>query len=313
MNQYVTNQSKHCYYGNIANILNYYGILISEAELVLLSDELNCSSIYHNNHLFFGISNEKYINGLSKLNCTIENVTSYNLNIINTYLNILKQGHPILLLINSGKLNYSYIFKGTNRSHYIVMIYEKDNRVLISDSFIQTIPQTIFQGYVSSNLIYKEIESGTAQGIYIKQNFQADNIQNEIKNAIDHYLYQNINIESNNVLSLMKNYTEIAINNMSDFLNKEVLCSLSYEIKVAGCVARCDYLLELFSKYFQIDNEIKQEIIGLKIKWELIASKIMKCSITLSKDYYIKIFTIEIPVLIEKEKTIYKKISKIGE
>jgi hypothetical protein len=93
--------------------------------------------------------------------------------------------------------------------------------------------------------------------------------------------------------------------------NSESMKNLSYDIKVAGAVARFDHLIELNKTYLEYSADTDL-LSSLKSKWELIASKLMKCSVTLKRDYYMKIFEVEIPEIVSKELTFYQELLKSG-
>lgn len=310
MNQYITNLSKHCYYGNVTNVLNYYGIAISEAELVLLSNalDLDCSCIVADEYLFLGISNERCNHGLEKVNCYIETIP-FDVDFFNT---LLDKQIPVLLLINSGNLHYSYVFNGTSRNHYIVLLHKEGKRLLVSDSFVQTIPKTVYQDYIEVDEIFKEIQSGHAKCTWIKQEKPSQSIQDICKSMLNQYLECNLQCSETSVLHSLKSYARYGLNLAQALFKRESLRNLSYDIKVAGCVARFDYLEELFEKHQAINEEISIKLKDLKNRWELVSNKLMKCSMTLKHDYYLQIYGLLIPDLIKQEEALYQDVIRLG-
>jgi len=294
MNSYITNLSKHCYYGNLTNMLNFNDIDISEAELVLLSDALNCNTRM-DNHLFFGFVNQACERGLEQIGFQINQIDyTYA-----SYKSLLDERTPILLMINSGMLTHSNIFTGTDKNHYIVLLNDNNETVEISDSFIQTIPMSTFQGETYINTIKNEIQANKANGVYLNKLENEQKHHYSIENLIVNYIKMNAAALENSAIFNLRIFCDMAIKNSS------------YDIKVAGAVARFDYLIELFKNCFDYSSDI--EILTLlKAKWELIANKLMKCSMTLKKDYYVKIFETEIPDLINKERSFYQELCKSG-
>lgn len=300
MNSFVTKLSKHCYYGNITNILNCYGESINESELVLLSGALICD-LRFNKSLFLGISNEACQQGLDKIGYQLKQLDNDYCN----YYSLLNNQIPVLLLINTRVLTYNNIFLGTNRNHCIVLVKDSNKTIEISDSFVRTIPMSVFQGNIDAIAIRDEIQTNRASGIYIeKQDNQKYNYS--IKNALIDYLEINSSFSVNSILYILQTYCRLAIKNVDILFNKESLNDLAYDIKVAGIATRFDYIANLFANHINYSVDI-ETLTMLKTKWELVASKLIKCSMTLNKDYYKKIFEMEIPILIDKEMRFYKE------
>ncbi len=303
MNSFTTKISKHCFFGNLTNILNYYGETVSEAELVLLSDALNCDYKFNTKNFFFGISNESCQQGLKKIGYNI-------IEIKNDYTEIkylLTNDILVLLVINSGILTYNNIFKGTNRDHYIVLLKDHVKTIEISDSFLQTNPISYFQGDIDLILIKNEIQKMNTIGLYIEKNKNTNN-QIFLKDKFYEYIKVNALFPEKSIIGKMQSLCNDAFDNFILLFNNEFLNNLSYNIKVGGVIARYDYLIELIRKYL-IDYSISIEILTiLKNEWTLIAAKIMKCSMTLNKDYYKKLFEIEIPFLVNKELKYYQEL-----
>lgn len=306
MDSFVTRLSQHCYYGNITNVLNYYGEKISEAELVLLSKALNCK--FHNNkNLFFGMPNELCGQGLEQAGYHIRRIDSNYSN----YKSLLSNNTPILLLINSGVLTHDNIFKGTDKDHYIVLLNDNDETMEISDSFVQTIPMSVFQGYTDLNPIRNEIQKNRASGVYLEKQENNIKYQDSIKNIFVDYIKMNASLSNNSVICSLKTYCSAALRDIDILFTNESIKNLSYNVKVAGAVARFNYIIELLNNH--LECSFNAEILStLKSKWELIASKLMKCSMTLKRDYYIKIFEVEIPELAGKELGFYQDLCKRG-
>ena len=302
MNLFVTRLSKYCYYGNIINILNYYGEQINEAELVLISGTLNCE-LHFDDNLFLGILNESCEKGLKQIGYQINNVN----NNYSDYKFLLDNNTPILLSINSGVLTHNNIFKGTNKDHYIILLEENNQSIKISDSFVPTIPKSLFVGNMEKHIIQCEIQAKRASGIYLKKKKAGKITPCQIKDLFTEYIKLNACCGKNSIICNLKTFCDIALNNSELIINQDSLKLLSYDIKVAGVVARFDYIIELFNNYF--DYPIGTEVLlTLKSKWELIASKLMKCSMTLKKDYFVNIFETEIPGLINNELCFYKNV-----
>lgn len=302
MKQYITKPSQHCYYGNISNILNYYGQDLTEAKLVLLSGALNCLYEVSNDNLYFRIPNEYCVTGLNRIGFEISYVSDEK-----TILKSTKYGLPVLLCINTEYLTHNPIFAGTNRKHYIVIISEDKNGFLISDSFIQTIPQSVFQGYIKPEKVIYAIQNQCATGITIIPCSDKKKLDELIRSFLIHYIKQNAFKERCSVLNLLSCYSKEANEKANELLNKSSLTDMAYELKFSGCLARLDYLSELFSTHYNCNHDINE----LKNKWELVVNKLMKCSMTLNENYFRNIFTEFIPLLIEKEQKLYLRIAKM--
>ena len=306
MNQYITKSSKHCYYGNVINILNYYGFEISEAELVLISDAINCSLIISEHNLYFGITNNSCNIGLKKIGFEIKKVTG-----LKEISEILSQGLPVLLSINSKFLDHSYIFDNSDRTHYIVLLSENDSRYLISDSFIQTVPQNIFQGYVESCKIKEAIEMGYAQSnVVSKRSVTHYDKHNSCIEILSQYIADNVDLKEKSVLRLIKIFAESELNKLMYSSSQEELMKLIYTIKFSGLIARIDYLIELFGLYFCEHEDFIASLSAIKNKWGLIINKLMKCSMTLKVDYFKRIIE-EIVLLTEQERLLYKSVARL--
>lgn len=305
MNNYVTKLSRHCYFGNITNILNYYGLVISEAELVLISDILGCSCLYEDSNLFFGIPNKYCDDGLKKIGCETKVFVDSK-----SIYNALEQT-PILLCINTSWLDHNIIFKGTNKQHYIVLIQRDNNRFIISDSFIQTFPQSVYQGPVDSKKVCQAIESGLTTGTVIIPYEQPSNYKFLLKDILIKYIMNNIQCNTNSVFYSLNRYLKSAIDNKKELLSNELLSKTTYDLKYAGAIARLDYILELFNDLFSCGQYVSESIKELKTKWELIANKLMKCSMTLNEKYYMGIFQADLPSLIEQELILYNRVAEL--
>lgn len=309
MNKYITAQSAHCFYGNISNILNYHNIDISEAELVLVSDILNGE--YHDNDIvpFIGFPNEKCKIGLNKLGCGIECINDEI-----GFFKMLEMGYPILLKLNSRVLNYSYVYKESlKRNHYIVAIQCDNKVILISDSYIQTFPQSTYQGTINRDVIASQFENNQASGMTI-----IPPITNKLENwrsncdlikQLDEYVLLNICGFDNSICRLMYKYCEHASQNITKILFTDSMVEMIYQVKFSGAIARWNYLIELFCTYYQIDELMVEELNNLKGKWNVVINKLRKCSITRRQDYYQNIFSVDIPQLLEKELIFYKTIA----
>ena len=272
--------------------------------MVLLSGALNCDLKTESN-IFLGMSNDLCVQGLEKVNYQIKQIDNNYL----IYKSLLEKGIPILLLINTSALTHSNVFKGTNRNHCIVLIKENDATMEISDSFVRTIPMSVFHGDVDASSIRDEIQANRTSGIYVERQRNSNN-QYNIPSAIFDHIRLNTFPSNKSIINILKTFCNMAIKNIEILFNKESLNDLAYEFKVAGMVTRFDYMMELFEKYlygYQIDTE---SLSILKTKWELIASKLMKCSFVLNRDYYLKIFEVEIPILIDKEMHFYQETYK---
>lgn len=306
MKNYTTFQSAHCFYGNISNILNYHNIGISEAEFALISNILNGE--YRNIDMvpFIGFSNEKYKIGLSKLGCRAENIRDEI-----CFFEMLKKRYPILLKVNSQVLNYNYVYKeSSKRNHYIVAIQCDSKDILISDSYIPTLPLSTYQGTINRNDFCIQFENNQVSGIVIfppeSNKFEKSNC--DLIKQLDEYVLLNISGCDNSFCKLMYEYCEYALQNITDILFSNRMDEMIYQMRFSGTIARWNYLIELFCTYYQINKLMVDELNVLKGKWNVVINKLRKCSITRNPDYYKNIFVIDIPKLLEKELIFYKTI-----
>lgn len=302
MNSFVTQLSKHCYYGNVINILNSYGDKTKESELVLISNALNCYLSFDKS-LFLGISNELCEQGINKLGYQIKELDNNYLN----YKFLLNSNTPILLLINTSVLTHNNIFEGTNRNHYIILLKDKGKTLEISDSFVRTEPISSFRGDTDLKPILNEIIETRATGVYFEKKKMRNNLQLVLEEILFEYIETNALNRNKSIINQLHEYCSIALENTDILFNKESLNNLAYDIKVSGLATRFDYLVDLFTKHINFSIDI-DTFTMLKSKWELVASKLMKCSIVLNKEYYMKIFEVEIPALIKKELHFYQGV-----
>ena len=107
------------------------------------------------------------------------------------------------------------------------------------------------------------------------------------------------------VINNLKRWRDIALKNSDELFVEESLNNLAYDIKTSGIVTRLYYLINLFKKY--LDTYPTDVLEKIKSSWDLTANKIMKCSITLNKEYYFKVCEEEIPVLIDEELSFYQE------
>ena len=296
---FVTKLRKHCYYGNMTNILNYYGENTSEAELVLLSNALNCHLIFDTN-LYFEMPIELCEQGLEKIGYRIYKIG----NEYSTYKSLLANSTPILLLIYTSVLTHNNIYSGSNRGHSIVLLKDNDDTIEISDSFVRTRPTSIFHGNTDAKILFNEITAVRASGIYLEKYEKQNKEQHLTKSLID-YIKTNAMLTSISVVNNLKKWRDIALKNTDELFDKESLNDLAYDIKTSGIVTRLDYLIDLFKKYLNAYPTERLE--KIKSNWDLTANKIMKCSITLNKGYYLKVFEEEIPELINEELSFYQE------
>jgi hypothetical protein len=244
MESFITKLSKHCYYGNVTNILNYYGEKISEAELVLLSGALNYS-LRFNGNLFLGMPNALCEQGLARIGYQINQVD----NDYSTYKSLLNNNTPILLLIKSGILTYHSIFKGTDKDHYIVLLKHSDAMVEISDSFVQTIPMSIFQGYTDLKAIRNEIQENRAMGICLEKQANNTKFRDFIKNIFVEYIKINASISDNSVICNLQNYCNSALRNIDSFFNRN---SRKYSIHKTLNFLKCQRMIFSITSIFNI-------------------------------------------------------------
>ena len=149
MPEYRTVLSEHCFYGNLSSMLRYYGMHISEAELVLLCNSLNCVEDEINK--IPGIPFKTDENSYKNIGCTLHRV-------YDPIDQVLAKGHILLLAIDSSILHYHHIYENTNRLHFIVLLSMDKIRktVSISDSFVPAIPRVFYEG----DLLYEDQSSG---------------------------------------------------------------------------------------------------------------------------------------------------------
>lgn len=304
MRQYVTHLSKHCYYGNVTWIINSYGILVSEGELVLLSNALNLASLLSEERLYVGISQDNCSIGLKKLGCYLETVDSLECE------KKLAEAIPILLLIRSNCLKYNYTYAKKAKSHYIVALKKEEDKLLISDSFIQTIPKTIFHGWIPLKDIYDEIVCERTKNLHIAFVEKNYIIEKEYESMIRQYIDDNLNYTVNSSLCVLKQFVQNIITCKDRLKSNDVLANLAYDIKYSGCVARFDYLEELMKKYFKVDETIINELQVIKKKWGNISNRLMKYAITLKVENAYALFYSDIPELIGNEENLYRRIEE---
>lgn len=309
MRQYITKPSKHCYYGNITNILNFYSVKVSEAELALLAKILNGKYEAGKKFPFLGFSNECCIVALATLGFEIKNIyDQYEL------FNTLNNGYPILLRLNSGLIDYSYAFSGTNRNHYIVLITGDSSWMMISDSYVQTIPQSIYHGRIDFKTIYQQFEEGKVSATAITP-MMSRTVITEPKNVfnyrqlLDEYISQNISESDISIVCQIKKYSKDALCRANSILDDSHLSDMIYQFKFSGALVRFDYLKELFESNYEINKNLIEHIEYLKSKWNIVTNMMMKCSITKKEDYFKEIFNINISKLISSELSVYQEIA----
>lgn len=302
--KFITTQSKNCFYGNVANVLNNDGVKISEAELILISETLNCPYLFSENGLFFGIHSEVCTVGLSKIGYGIKTIVGAE----NVYT-YFEQKKPIILSINSKLLTHNNIYFGTDRIHHIIVVEKTNGQLLISDSFVPTIPSTVYQGLVDCEKIYREIDNGNAKGIliYSDNNLLVD-ITKLCKDALSYYIISNTKCENGSVIQSLNKYSQLALTHQAQYFANGFLKEMIYDLRFSGAIARFDYLIELFNRYLPNLSSVCASLEELKSKWELVVNKLVKCSITLKEDYYRNIFQTDVPLLLEKEKDIYERV-----
>lgn len=304
MKKYITKLSNHCYYGNIVNILNYFGVQINEAEFVLLSEILNCEYTEGVDYPLLGFSNDNALIGLVKLGFNIKDIISEN-----ELFETLSEGYPVLLCLNSNLLNYSYVFNGTNRKHYIVLLSGDRRSMLISDSYIQTIPRSVFEDIIDFEPIYNSfIEKNIKATSVIPMKIKSINSINYEK-YMDDYILTNISQMSNSIINHIKIFSENIIDRAEKILLDSHLNDMVYNFKFSGGLVRFDFLDKLFKSYYELPSGIIESLFKLKTQWNIVINKWMKCCVIKNKDYYKKIFDKEIIVLLEQELSLYQKIA----
>ena len=309
MKKYITNESKHCFYGNVSNILNYYNIHINEAELVLLSNIMNGEYVENGIVQYIGFPNEKCSIGLHRIGCEIK----YIKNKIH-FFELLSKDVPILFKIQSQVLNYNNIYlTGSSRKHYIVAIRCCENSVYISDSFTQSFAQSTYQGNIDSDVICRQFDNKQASGIAIipgnntEKNYEKDKAY--LTTLLDEYIQDNISNCQGSICKLINKYCRYALENASSIMIANHLEEMAYQLKFSGFLSRLDYLIQLFSYVYKVSEEITEELNYLKKQWNIVVNKLRKCCITQNFDYYNNIFMINIPHLLEIEFSLYKRIA----
>jgi hypothetical protein len=220
--------------------------------------------------------------------------------------NALVCGKLVMLYIHSNCLEYNPIFQGINRKYYIVLLGKETNsKLLISDSFIPTIPKQTYNGVVDSNKMLEEIRNSHAYGMLLEPTKKVFGIRNLCKNLILDYVVSSTGIKGGTVLHSLNCYAHNAIDKAALFFNKDSLRDLAYDLRYSGALARFDYMEELFRCYLNMDRDTQGSLNELKHEWELVVNKIMKYSMKLNESYYQKIFRERIPELMEKERSMY--------
>lgn len=298
--------SKHCYYGNLSTLLNKNRYAILESELVLLSQELQCSMNHKENYISLGFDNNKSSMALEKLSCEMIKLDSECG--IKEYFEE-NSSNALLVYINTKALDYNSIFKGTDRFHYIIIDNFQEGKISIVDSFIQTIPVSVFHGFVNSNKIIKNIANGTATAHYLR-NLSHRNHFDDAKLLFIQYLDENVLQLEESIINKSKKYCMNLLNNLDLYMTKKSLYNTAYNLRVNGFLARLDYILELYELYAGNKDLVATQISEIKSSYELMINKIMKASFTLNKQYIEKTIQNYFYKNIEMEHQIYCKMQK---
>ncbi len=293
--------SYNCYYGNISNILVNRGEKISEAELILLSETLNCE-IKLDSNLFFGFNNDDVFKGLKKIGYLFQALNSDTV----SYQELLSMKIPVLLLVNACILNYNSVFLHSRRKHYIVMLEDNGDQIKIIDSFIHTIPVSSFTGNIDKQKIFEEIKSGRAHGFILKKE-NSINLEYSIIDEIKKHINLSYSSEKG-CLKKLERFCDLAIENKKQIFNKHSMSELAYTLRVCGAISRFKILGELLGTYFPSTYRYIDEINNLEKSWQILCNNLIKCSLTLDERTFDRIFKDTIFSLILKEKELYKNI-----
>lgn len=308
-----TKQNLNCFWGSVTNILNSYDIQISEAELVLFSNVLNCLYVTNESNLYFGIPNQGVYPTLKMLGVNV-----HKLKCITELLEVLHIA-PVLLKVNTSALVYSDVYKGTSRTHFIVLLSLNGNQAQISDSFVSSIPRSCFEGITDITQVIQNCKAkkdfGTA--LLIKSEQETNLLyQKEKSNAYSmliSYAKTNIEMSEESVIRKYQLLSQYMLGHTEQMLIEGRINEFVYMLKFNGAIDRLLYLAELVQRYCNAPASTIDILSSLYGKWISITNKLLKCAILKSSEIYKRIFEKDIPMLLNEERNLYVDLIKTEE
>ncbi len=306
---YKTALGGHCYYGNLANILHYYQVDCSEAELVLFLDALN--GIYSPSfapNVYLGLENIFTSPALEALHCGINKIFE---NTISECRDLLRKGIPVLMTVPSNHLKYHTIYRSTDRMHTVVLLREQDGLVFLSDCFVQTVPISVYEGYTASEEIYDAVRQGEADVSYVRWNPDITHLDKGLLFAkLIQYLDDNIHTVKGSMVANLQAYHTYCVSHIQESLHYDVLQQRAYNISATGMVMRFNYLKEYILTYGCLEDAWRQRLDSLEKQWMIVKANLLRCSETLNPHLYYRVFHEYFPDMITGEQELYAEIRK---
>lgn len=322
---YETIQGVSCLTACMRNYLNVMKIPIDETHMMLNS----VSELVYNKELFFD-QNYLEINcgsGIDYLvkNCDISYVNELYLddNELEFIEECVENNQFLTLLVDAKSLTYSDIFqKSIGTKHAINVIGKKNNFFCISDGFIPSRNDELFQGYISEETIIDAWKKAGKR--YYLWDFSKyvprqddDKWKNEIKKHLELYLLGGKNGSKYYGKDAMECFFSDIAQKYEKDLSMYVAClkSISYVIKVYGVYAVRKLLVQALGKYHIAEKNGRNAYIydaaeKIKEEWDNMSLYAMYAMTNTKYEKY-KMFMDKIQRLSDMEIELFHEIIKI--
>lgn len=310
------NVNKICFLGMYSALLRKHSMNVSEGELLVACKKITFEYhyVYENkiNDDEWKKSDYCYLIGttdtVKDINEVFGGLTVVNFDDDNLYtnyiINMAVEGTPVLVYVDVFYLPYHPQYQNIHASTMIMVCGLEKDQLQIYDGYVTTIPQTYFCGSVPVDIIdkalwkEKHIDSGQEFGVTIYEKQDRNNVVNYrssiFENAQNMLSQNNANVGIIGIKNLAINIREW-IEEWNDNKIKDNMRRIYHSITSRGgpAISRSVYAEFLCKNIdFLSENERNdacKKLLDSAKKWNGIAVKAFRCSLSLNAKYIVQI------------------------
>jgi hypothetical protein len=289
-------KGSNCTFASLQNIFRYKGYNLSEADIFFLCDGLN---VEYNADLDFisyravnDLRNLSLSAGITVSMTAVVDCADWKDKIVAT----LSSGEPVLLFVNTAKLDYHRVFRENENYYHAIILYgvdmEKD-LAYIADPVILDGNGKIdeFQGAVSLEAIFQSVYRYAWFNFDAVKKIERLDVYRTAQSGISRFLKGTVVPEKSffGMTALHEYLCDMkSLASMDDQLFVKNCMSVHHNVKV-----RCFmYIVEFITKFIQENandfheqsDSLLEQFINLKSEWGKVASRVLKIRVIMKKD-----------------------------
>lgn len=269
-------QGKHCYYSSIANIMEYNGVDLSEAEIFVLFEGFIMRYYCDVGRLDLTVHNDMSIDFISKISSGINYIEERNKGKdLEEIYQAISKDNLVLLAIQNKYLNYNRVYQESEGYlHYVLMYgYDTDmSQVYIADTFMLDHSGTAmtYSGTVPMENIENGIGAYACFEIKDKNLISKEAFIDIFLKKFEIFLTHKADESDNNIYLgnyAIRKYIEniFPTGEMDDALFEKSCLDAIYNLKFGVILHLLEYLIGIIQKYHFMWSEPEDLISGLKV------------------------------------------------